>query len=319
MSIAQRLALVTSIATFILIGVGVYVRATGSGLGCPDWPTCHGDVVPISARDDHDKAIIEMVHRYFATMVGMLVIATAVAAWKWYRHVPFITRVATVAVPLVGFQGLLGALTVTMKLPPEIVASHLLTAMFVLTAEVAVFVAMYTNDPAHAGATARLLRPERRALGKKALFAIAWLAVTMWIGGYMTERGASTACTSWPACNGSALLPGSDDHEIVHMAHRYLAAALLFLLIPVIREAWRQRENLAWSGYVAQAMLVLYIVQVVVGALNVWYTFPDPLTVSHTVIASGVWVSLATTVILSFYSPSVETTPRPVTRVGVPA
>ena len=80
MSIAQRLALVTSIATFILIGVGVYVRATGSGLGCPDWPTCHGDVVPISARDDHDKAIIEMVHRYFATMVGMLVIATAVAA-----------------------------------------------------------------------------------------------------------------------------------------------------------------------------------------------------------------------------------------------
>ena len=319
MSIAQRLALVTSIATFILIGVGVYVRATGSGLGRPDWPTCHGDVVPISARDDHDKAIIEMVHRYFATMVGMLVIATAVAAWKWYRHVPFITRVATVAVPLVGFQGLLGALTVTMKLPPEIVASHLLTAMFVLTAEVAVFVAMYTNDPAHAGATARLLRPERRALGKKALFAIAWLAVTMWIGGYMTERGASTACASWPACNGSALLPGSDDHEIVHMAHRYLAAALLFLLIPVIREAWRQRENLAWSGYAAQAMLVLYVVQVLVGALNVWYTFPDPLTVSHTVIASGVWVSLATTVILSFYSPSVETTPRPVRRVGVPA
>lgn len=319
MSIARRLALVTSIATFILIGVGVYVRATGSGLGCPDWPTCHGDVVPISAREHHDKAIIEMAHRYFATMVGMLVIATAVAAWKWYRHVPFITRLATIAVPLVGFQGVLGALTVTMKLPPEIVASHLLTAMLVLSAEIAVFVAMYVNDPAHAGATARLLNPARRALGKRALFALGWLAVTMWIGGYMTERGASTACASWPACNGSALLPGADDHEIVHMAHRYLAAGLLFLLVPVILEAWRQREQLAWSAYVAQVALVLYIAQVIVGALNVWFTFPDFLTVSHTVIASGVWVSLAATVILSYYSPSVETTPRPVSRLGVPA
>ena len=91
------------------------------------------------------------------------------------------------------------------------------------------------------------------------------------------------------------------------------------LLQHVIEEEYKIKQENARERRLAQAMLVLYVVQVVVGALNVWYTFPDPLTVSHTVIASGVWVSLATTVILSFYSPSVETTPRPVTRVGVPA
>ena len=68
-----------------------------------------------------------------------------------------------------------------------------------------------------------------------------WLAVTLWVGGYMSESGASTACEGWPLCNGGAL-PGSDDQEITHMAHRYLAGAFLFLVAPLALAAWRARQ-----------------------------------------------------------------------------
>ncbi|MGH2610828.1 MAG: COX15/CtaA family protein, partial [Tepidiformaceae bacterium] len=140
---AQRLALATVAATLVLIAVGVLVRATGSGLGCPDWPLCHGGAVP----PNDDKAIIEYSHRFVASAVGLLVIATAVFAWRHYRHAPVVFWAAVLAVPLVGFQGLLGAITVVRELPPEVVATHLLTAMVILTFEIVVAIGMWAEDP----------------------------------------------------------------------------------------------------------------------------------------------------------------------------
>lgn len=301
MKLAQRLALLTFILTLLLVAIGAYVRTTGSGLGCPDWPTCHGGVVPPGTR----HSIIEFSHRLTASIVGLLVIATAVAAWKYYRHVPFAVWAATIAVPLVGFQGILGAITVVRELPPEIVASHLLTAMLVLAFELAACVSMYLEDPGHSGKLREIVTASTRATGKLGLLGIALLAVVMWIGGYMAESGASTACTGWPTCNGS-LLPANDDHEIVHMVHRYLAAALIFILIPFVIAAWRQRHELFWAKSVAVVMSVLYVAQVLVGALNVWYTFPDFLAVAHTAIAAGIWSTLAAAILLTFYAPAAE-------------
>jgi heme A synthase len=253
-----------------------------------------------------------------ASIVGLMVIATAVMAWRHYRHVPFTLYSATLAVPLVGIQGLLGALTVVKELPPEVVATHLLTAMVVLAVEIMVLVSMYVDDESHRRWVARALDPSRRRVGGFGLLALGWLAVTMWVGGYMTESGASTACTGWPLCNGS-VLPGNDDMEITHMVHRYLAGLLLFVLLPVLVMAWNRRGQLPWGATVAIAGAVLYVTQVMVGALNVWYTFPDWLAISHTVLASGVWVTLVTTVILSFYSPAAERRPRALPGVEVAA
>ena len=313
MKLAQRVALATALLTVVLIAIGAYVRATGSGLGCPDWPTCHGGAIPPNNR----HSIIEYLHRFVASSVGLLVIATAVLAWKRYRHANFIVWTSIVAVPLVGFQGVLGAITVYRELPPEIVATHLVAAMVVLGFELAVYIAMYLEDPANSGRLEQLSGATQLP-GKLAVAAIAWLAAVMWIGGYMAESGAATACEGWPLCNGG-VLPANDDQEITHMIHRYLAGLLVFFIAAFVVVAWRRRGELFWAAPVAIATAVLYIAQVLVGAFNVWYAFPDWLTVSHTALAACVWFTLSIAVLFTFYSPVPAKERRPVSNAGVTA
>lgn len=313
MKLAQRLALATSILTLVLIALGAYVRATGSGLGCPQWPLCTGGALPPNAR----HAIIETSHRYVATAVGILVIATAVMAWRHYRKSNFIVWTSIIAVPMVGIQGILGAITVYRELPPEIVATHLVFAMIVLAFELAVFVSMYLEDPDHSERMMSLASAPRRP-GAIAFAGMIWLAAVMWIGGYMAEFGASTACSGWPLCNGSAL-PSNDDQEIIHMVHRYLAGLLLFFIAAFVIMAWRRRGELFWAAPVAIAAAILYVLQVMVGAFNVWYSFPDWLTVSHTAIAAGVWFTLSFAVLFTFYSPAPERAQEALPQAGVTA
>lgn len=298
---AQRLAVATVVATLLLIAVGAFVRASGSGLGCPDWPTCHGGAIPPAGNKE---AWIESSHRFVASAVGLMVIGTAFMAWKYYRHVRLIVGAAIVNVPLVGIQGILGAITVWRELPPEIVATHLVTAMIILLVQVGIAVGMFLEDPKHRD---RLLtvtsKPVARRIGVLAVASLVWLAVTMFVGGYMTESGAATACADWPTCNGLQVLPKADDHEIWHMAHRYLAGGLVFLVVPFVLATWKARRTFFWAGPVAVATGVLYVAQVIVGALNVWYYFPDPLTVSHTAIAAVIWACLAVGAMFAYYAP----------------
>jgi heme A synthase len=191
------------------------------------------------------------------------------------------------------------------------------TAMLVLSCEIAVAIAMYRADPSRAG---HVLGEDSRSrpLGRWALGAIVWLAAVMWIGGYMTESGAATACEGWPLCNGSAL-PAAQEHEITHMVHRYLAGTFMVLLAPVVLTAWRERANLRWAGTVAGLLAVLYVAQVTVGALNVWYTFPDALTISHTVIAASIWFTLSAAIALAFYTPGMTVVAPALKKAGAPA
>lgn len=302
MTNAQRLAVATAFMTLLLIAIGTFVRATGSGLGCPDWPTCHGQVVPPGERE----ALIEFSHRFVASIVGFMVIGLAWMAWRYYRHVPAIVWVAFITVPLVGFQGILGAITVVRELPPEVVATHLVTAMIVLGCVIFVAIGMYMEDPEHrekVQAAAQVL--QAKTLGRLAVASLVLMVVLFWIGGYMAESGAATACSGWPLCNGGAL-PANDHQEITHMLHRYLAGAFIVLIVPFVLVAWRARHELFWAGPLAIATGVLYVAQVLVGALNVWYTFPEPLTVAHTAVAASVWFALSAAAVFAYYAPAAE-------------
>jgi heme A synthase len=175
-----------------------------------------------------------------------------------------------------------------------------------LTCQLAVAIGMYLEDPARRDRVTEGARRNAKPIGTMALAAIVWLAVLMWIGGYMAESGAATACADWPTCNGLSILPAADEHEIVHMGHRYLAGAFLAFLVPFVVMSWKRRTAIAWAAPLAVVLGFLYVAQVFVGALNVWYVFPEPLTVSHTAIASGIWFTLSAAVFLSFYSPVAE-------------
>ena len=309
---AQRLAFITVATTIILIGLGTFVRATGSGLGCPDWPTCHGRVVP----PGDETAIIEFSHRFVASIVGFMVIGTAFMAWRHYRDVPVVFWAAVLAVPLVGFQGILGAITVVRELPAEVVATHLVTAMVVLGFELIVAWGMYNEDPER---RVRAMRSRSAGLvpGRLALAGLVWLAVLFWVGGYVAESGAATACEGWPLCNGSVV--PDDEQEVTHMLHRYLAAGFLVVLVPLGVATWRARGQLWWAGPAVLAGAVAYVAQVLIGALNVWYTFPDALTVLHTLVATCVWAVLASVCVLGLYRPVAERRVRPLSGREVPA
>ncbi len=140
----QALTLVTLFLTFDLVLFGAFTRLTDSGLGCPDWPGCYGSASPVGAKAEilaaqtampsgpvtHSKAWIEMVHRYLATGVGVLIIVLTVSSWlaRKARGAPFTPNPwwPTVTLVWVCIQGAFGALTVTMKLFPAIVTLHLL-------------------------------------------------------------------------------------------------------------------------------------------------------------------------------------------------
>jgi len=263
--------------------------------------------------DRGHEPIIEFSHRFVASLVGLLIIATAVLAWRYYAHAPLVRWAAAINVPLVGFQGILGAITVWHELPAEIVATHLLTAMIVLSLLAITAFGMHAADPDRvpfARHTSRTTTAGRFAVG-----GLLYFAVLLWVGGYLTESGAATACEGWPLCNGS-VLPAADDHEIVHMLHRYLAAGFAFLLVPLVHALWRERATNRLATPLVASITVLYIAQVLIGALNVWYTFPEPLTISHTVVASLIWFSLSTAAVVALYEPSrtpAEALPRGVT------
>jgi heme A synthase len=299
MKTAQKVAFATCAATLVLIAIGVWVRASGSGLGCPDWPLCHGQVVP--PGDMGSEPIIEFTHRAVAGFVGILVVLTAILAWVHYRHAETILWSATATVPLVGIQGFLGAITVWRELPPEVVATHLLLAMIILSLMALTAFGMYRADPDRAVGD-REPRGTDKALGRLSVLALLFFPLVLWIGGYMTESGAATACSGWPLCNGY-VLPANDNQEITHMLHRYLAGAFVFILAPLVLVAWKRRSTLAWAAPIALAVGGLYVLQVVVGAINVWYTFPQLLTISHTVIAAFLWFALSVGAVLGFYAP----------------
>jgi len=125
----QALTSATVALTLVLIAVGALVRTTGSGLGCPDWPLCHGQWIPPLER----TAIIEYSHRTIASVVGALILATSVATLVSRKHDRMARLLAIAVLPLLAIQAYLGKVTVERELPPEIVTTHLATAFALLS------------------------------------------------------------------------------------------------------------------------------------------------------------------------------------------
>jgi len=318
---AHRLAALTALTlflTFDLVLFGAFTRLTDSGLGCPDWPGCYGNASPAGATAQiraeearmpsgpvtHSKAWIEMVHRYLATGVGVLITTLALATWlQRKRGLPVSPLWPALTLVWVCVQGAFGALTVTMKLFPAIVTLHLLGGMLLL-ALLCMQAVAYRQ--AERGSGAALLPAPLRIL-LIGTFALLWLQIAL--GGWVSTNYAVLACSEFPTCQGQ-WWPAMDFRQgfelrrelgktaegehigfaaltAIHYVHR-LVAYVLFALLVVL--AWRLRGTALRRHGVWIGGLALW--QFASGLSNVVLGWPIAAALAHTGGAAALVVVL---------------------------
>jgi protoheme IX farnesyltransferase len=281
-----RLAIAAAAATFVLIVVGGLVRATDSGLGCPDWPLCFGEWVPPGEL----HAWIEHSHRLIAALaVGPLVGAVGlITVFSQRRRDRPLLLAAVVAGVLVIGQALLGALVVIQQLPPELVTAHLGMALTVLAMTILI-----------ADRAARGPLPRVRAALPVTLIAVTVAAVfaQMLLGSWVTGHRAGLAFADFPLMNGDLLPVALTPEQLIQLTHRLLAVIVLGLVLwmaVAVRRATRGRlpRNLAVGS------VVLILVQLALGAANVWSRLSAAFVVPHLAVGAALfgvsfWLLLA--------------------------
>lgn len=289
----RGLSLTTTLAAFALVVLGGIVRVTGSGLGCPDWPLCHGGVLPPPRLE----AIIEYSHRLVASaLVGPLVVATCVYAWVAYRRERWLVAPATAAVMVMLLQALLGGIAVLNELPGPIVATHLALGETLLGLLILVVVVAYTGPLTKGGGDFHNSRPGRFPL-LALISGIGAFAVLM-TGSYVTVSGATGACLGWPLCHGQ-FFPETGP-QTVHMAHRLAAAVIGILLTLTIFEGFGPGDRSILVRSVSMAAGALFLGQVIVGAAAVLLSFPVELKALHLALATLLWGAMVALASLSF-------------------
>lgn len=329
----QALTVLTLFLTFDLVLFGAFTRLTDSGLGCPDWPGCYGSASPVGARTEiaaaqeamptgpvtHGKAWVEMIHRYLATGVGVLIIVLTVSAWVQHRRVrrdggerpPISPWWPTFTLFWVCLQGAFGALTVTMKLFPAIVTLHLMGGMVLL--------ALLCLQAVHQTYSAQGRPPEPVSAGLRWGLGITGLLVALQVmlGGWVSTNYAVLACTTFPACQGSwwpemnfsegfqvwrelgMLQDGSHISfaglTAIHYVHRLMAYVVLAALGIV---CWRLRRAGVLLGQ-ARWLGALALLQLVTGLSNVVLDWPLLAAVLHTGGAAGLVVVLTWSLVAS--------------------
>jgi len=299
----RRLAVWTAAATFLLIVLGGVVRVSDSGLGCGaggsgihGWPLCRGDLVPGFSLHTG----IEYAHRAVASIVVVEMLLLAVVAWRRYRAHRSLVRATIAGTVLIVAQALLGAATVEKGLDEPLVAAHLGLAMLLFA--VALYVVRATRADA-GGVTAvdggRWFRPlamSAQALLFGAIVAGGYMAGTEHLGrsDQRITAGAHHACgTQFPTCNGGFLPFGANKFVDIHLTHRVFVYLFSIAVIALIVLALRRRPT---AGVVRAARVLagLLVLQIALGAMNVWLTREyELLILAHLATATLLWGTLS--------------------------
>jgi cytochrome c oxidase assembly protein subunit 15 len=305
----RKLVWVTLFLTFDLIMFGAFTRLTDSGLGCPDWPGCFGHANPLQAHEFISaaeaaqpsgpvtlmKAWIEMIHRYLAMGVGVLIIAIMVIAWRmWIKSARTDTRFApwfaTVLFVFVCVQGAFGAWTVTLKLQPVIVTIHLLLGLLLL----ALLTWMGARQSEHAP-----VAPGAAALRVPAIFALGLLILQIALGGWVSTNYAVLACTDFPLCQGQVVPAMDFTHGFtlwrdlgmtaggeylpfaaltaIHWTHRTFAF-VVFAFVGWLAHKALKTEGLQKTG---RWLLIILATQFLTGLATIVLDWPLALAVAH--------------------------------------
>ena len=317
----QALMVLTLFLTFDLVMFGAFTRLTDSGLGCPDWPGCYGNASPIGAREEisaaqdamptgpvtHGKAWVEMIHRYLASAVGVLIIAINVGVWRqkrqWQREgrtgdEPLHPGWAVATLVWVCLQGVFGAWTVTMKLFPAIVTLHLIGGLVLL----ALLCAQAVRQVRTVQGVQPVQLPVNLRWAMVAALALVWIQVAL--GGWISTNYAVLACTTFPTCQGSwwPAMDFAQGFEIwrplgllkdgshigfaaltaIHYVHRLFAYLVLVVLVVLGLRMLRAGDSTHPVAAQGRWLLALAALQLVTGLSNVILDWPLAAAVLHT-------------------------------------
>ena len=306
MKIMKGLSLFGICFAFVVIALGAWTRLVDAGLGCPDWPGCYGFVVfPTTEAEiqlaesrypqfpyEIDKAIPEVVHRYFAAALGFLAILLVYFAFK-YQLPKKIKAITSFLLFFICCQGLFGYLTVSLKLLPIIVTGHLFGGFITLS----LFFYLFLN-------TTNGIKNHNighlKVLGGIALFA---LIVQIFLGVWTSTNYASLACADFRTCQGKFIpemdfregfnlaqevgpnyLYGLLDNEArvaIHYSHRISAIVLTIIFLILISRLW-----FSSAAPLASTLGVILITQISLGIMNVVYVLPLYIAIAHNLVAA---------------------------------
>jgi len=311
----RPLLLLAALLAFGVITLGAYVRLSDAGLGCPDWPGCYGHLLGVpAAADEHAAALAafperpvethkawkEMVHRYFAGSLGLLILLIAGLAWRHRRRLRQSPALPTVLVGVVGIQALLGMWTVTLLLKPVIVTAHLLGGMSTL----ALLLWLLLRQ------RRRPLNPVPASLRLLAFLVLLAIGLQIALGGWVSSNYAALSCSDFPTCLGE-WIPETDFAQAFHVVrelgktaegaslsgtalvtiqwtHR-LGALILALLAGTLAYALFIRTEWRRWGLALGAVL---LVQISLGVGNVLWSLPLPVALAHNA-GAAILLSLA--------------------------
>jgi cytochrome c oxidase assembly protein subunit 15 len=321
----RRLAFFGALLCLCVVVLGGYTRLSNSGLGCPDWPGCFGHVAPSGAAADFAsdadvrKAWVEMIHRYAAGTLGLIIVVIAALSVRARRERGVSVWFALALLALVVFQGVLGMLTVTWLLKPLIVTGHLVGGLTTFALLLWMWLSLRARARPVDGYTVQSGNTLVEDGGRARLFAglaLAALALQVWLGGWTSSNYAAVACPDLPTCQ-NQWVPDADyrdafvlwrglginyaggvlDHPArvaIHFTHRVGALVTsLLMLIAVFSAVRGLGRGPRWAALAVLAALAL---QLTIAYLMVKGAFPLPLAAAHN---AGAALLVGATVLLN--------------------
>ncbi|MDH3944722.1 MAG: COX15/CtaA family protein, partial [Anaerolineae bacterium] len=278
----RYLLLFTALSVYLLIAVGGAVRVTGSGLGCPDWPTCFGQWLPPTGS----PALLNYSHRLLTLVSGVLLGATIWRVWKYLPAERLVRTPLTMTAAVFGLQSLLGAFMVWMKMPAWSVAVHHAAALVMLGLVMIplIYLFMRAINPDQEGS----LR-FRSSFSRLSLSSAAAIFVVFVSGTALSGIGDTGVCTGWPLCNGEWM--PVDLMGWLFLGHRLIVGGVGLLIMATLLRAWRTQRSQRAILSTATITAGLYIGQVLVGAAMATRPLTPDLVGLHVATVGAVWAA----------------------------
>ncbi|WP_144392820.1 COX15/CtaA family protein [Pleionea sediminis] len=315
----KRLTLIALSFVVVVIGLGAFTRLADAGLGCPDWPGCYGFVgIPLKSETiakanqafpeqpyELHKAWPEMVHRYFAGTLGLLVLGLFVLAFKKRGQRDACLKLSSALLVLIIFQAALGAWTVTEKLHPSVVMGHLLGGFATFSLLVMLAIRLYQPS----------LNVAPGIIRSKSLISLAIIAVVFQIalGGWTSANYAALACKDLPICfdgwtqytnfsegfqfwgHGAETyqygVMSNEAKVAIHASHRIGAMIITALILTILWILFRRAQTRIVKQFAGLLTLTLAI-QITLGVINVTFDLPLANAVAHNLVAAFLLISL---------------------------